>query len=803
MNPPDTSADQTPDLKLEIAHLLLIDVVGYSTLLVNEQVELLRELNRVVRNTKCFGAAEASGKLIRVPTGDGMALLFFNSPEEPVQCALEITQALKDAPNIRLRMGIHSGPVNRITDVNDRLNVAGVGINVAQRIMDCGDSGHILLSKHVADDLAQYRHWRPYLHEIGECEVKHGLRLHIVNLCKDGLGNPQLPGKLRGRRRWQQTALTVRPVSKSRWPQILVGSALLLSLVAIATSLWIFFRGPEPLAAPEKSIAVLPLTTLGESNAQNTHLTDGLHDEIITDLAKVADLKVISRTSVMPYKAALKHNLREIGRQLGVTHILEGSFQRLQGRVRVTVQLIDARTDHHVWAERYDRELADVFTLESELSEKIVQQLKSKLSPQEKAAIAERPTADLIAYDLYVDAKNRITKAVFTAPRTDSLYEAIHLLDQAVSRDPKFFLAHCQLAHAHDQLYLLGADHTPERLALANSAIQSVLRLRPDSGEARLALAKHLYWGYRDYDRAREELAAARTLLPNDPWPLVLIGYIDRRQGRWDESTQNLERALTLDPRNPMFLQQISLSYECLRRYTDMAGVLDRALLLIPKDVSTRLRRSLVDLERRADTGPLHSTVHAILAENPNTAPVVAEHGILLAMCERDPDAAAKALQSLSPDGCRTEGLPFPRAWCEAMVAQQKGDSNAARKAFEDARTQIQAILRDQPDYAGALCVLGMIDASLGRKEEAIQEGRRAVELLPVEKDAIDGALLVQYLAIIYMRTGEMDLALEQLKLTISIPGYLSYGELCLHPIWDPLRGDPKFKQIVASLKPK
>src|SRR2546421_2070918 len=361
------------DLQLEIAHLLLIDIVGYSKLLVNEQIEALQELARIVRITECFRNAEAGGKLIRVPTGDGMALLFFRSPEEPVRCALEISQKLKENSNIRLRMGIHSGPVNQVRDVNDTLNVAGTGINVAQRVMDCGDTGHILLSKHVADDLMQYRHWQPYLRDLGECEVKHGLRLHVVNLCKDGFGNQQVPEQLKRRGRWKQTSgADVRPITAPRWPKSVLSVAVLLFAVALAVSFSTFFHRASPpttrnlseIATPilGNSIAVLPFQNLSDEK-QNAYFADGVQDEILTNLARVADLKVISRTSTMQYKTGAQRNLREIAKTLGVAHVVEGSVQRSGGRVRVNAQLIDARTDGHLWAETYDRDIADVFAI--------------------------------------------------------------------------------------------------------------------------------------------------------------------------------------------------------------------------------------------------------------------------------------------------------------------------------------------------------------------------------------------------------------------------------------------------------
>src|SRR5436305_7682371 len=515
------SADLTPDLQLEIAHLLLIDVVGYSKLLVNDQIDALQKLNQIVRGTDCFRAAEAKDKLIRLPTGDGMALLFFENLEQPARCALEIAQALKDHPEIQVRMGIHSGPVNQVPDVNDRINIAGAGINIAQRVLDCGDAGHILLSKHVADDLKEYRHWRPYLQDLGECEVKHGLRLHLFNLCKEGLGNPQLPEKLKRRKRWKETG-PVHLVTSARWPRWAPLAALLLSACAVAISFAIFLGhraihnetfGNFSGVIPDKSIAVLPFENLSDDK-QNAYFADGVQDEILTNLAKVADLKVISRTPVMQYKNILQRNLRELGKTLGVAHILEGAVQRAGGRVRVSAQLIDARTDAHLWGESYDRDIADVFAIENELAEQIVAQLKSKLSPQEKAAIEEKPTNALAAYDFYLRGRDLIDRAVFSSGK--ELFEAIGLLQQAVKRDPSFALAYYQLAHAHDQLYVRAIDHTAERLKLAESAIESLRRLRPDSGETHLSLAKNLYWGHLDYDNSRRALSASSRSLPDE-----------------------------------------------------------------------------------------------------------------------------------------------------------------------------------------------------------------------------------------------------------------------------------------------
>ena len=787
------SAEINKQIELEIAHVLFIDIVGYSKLSINEQHAAVEELSQIVRAAEQLQRAEAADRLLKIATGDGIALVFYTTPEAPAQCAVQISRALKEHPHLKLRMGIHSGPVSGVVDVNNRPNLAGAGLNLAQRVMDCGDAGHILLSKHVADDLEEYEQWRPLLHDLGTCEVKHGARIGVVNLYADQVGNPKLPKKFevlqkrRTRLRWATT-----------------GAAVLMLAALIAGSM-ILSRSHRPVLSslPEKSIAVLPFDNLSEEKA-NAYFAEGVQDEILTRLSMVADLKVISRTSVMQYRNAATRNLREIAGALGVAHVLEGSVQRATNRVRVNAQLIDARSDAHLWAETYDRDLADVFVLESELAEKIVAQLKTKLSPEEKAAIAERPTKDLAAYDLYARAKTLIETSLFSTPQNESLFEAVRLLNQALQLDPAFALAHYQLAYAHDLLYFLGADHTPARLAMADAAIRSLLRLRPNSGEAHLAVAKHLYWGYLDYDRAREKLNLAQKSLPNDPLPFLLAGYIDRRQSRWDESTKNFERAIELDPQNPIILQQISRSYQCLRRYADAETALDRAVALVPKDTALRASRAEIELLWHADPRPLASTIRAIIGEDSREAGTIAEFWLEVSLCQRDFDAALRALAALpGVAGCQVETIPFPRAWCEGLVAQMRGDNVAAHAAFSSTRDEAAKLVREQPAYAEAFCVLGMADAVLGHKEDAIREGRRAVELLPVTKDSITGSLLLQFLALIYAWTGEKDQALEQLAVAARTPGYLSYGELRLHPYFDSLRGDPRFEAIVQSLAPK
>jgi TolB-like protein/class 3 adenylate cyclase len=812
-------AEVKKEIQLEIAHVLFIDIVGYSKRLINEQRALLDVLNQVVRGTDQFRSAEAAGRLIKIPTGDGMALVFYNTPEAPVECALEISRALKGHPELRLRMGAHSGPVSGVIDVNERANIAGAGINVAQRVMDCGDAGHILLSKHVAEDLEQYGHWQPHLHDLGECEIKHGGRVHVVNLYTEELGNPELPERFS--RAPVEAAVSAAAQTTSGRKYILVTGALMAVTVL---ALFLFLKVGTPLrgvrqietgrpggaslpAIPEKSIAVLPFENLSEEKA-NAFFADGVQDEILTDLAKIADLKVISRRSVMQYKSDVPRNLRQIGQELGVAHLLEGSVQRAANRVRVNAQLIDTRTDTHLWAQTYDRDLADVFAIQSEIAKAIADQLQAKLSPTEKKAIEQPPTADVTAFDLYTQAKNLVVTTGFSVLQEKSLLQAVDLLNQAVARDPSFFQAYCQLASVHDQIYFLGSDHhTPARLALAEAALQAAFRLRPDAGEAHLARAENLYWGHLDYNGALSELEMARRSLPNHPRIFELTGFILRRRGEQEEGLRNLEHAIDLDPRNVFTLQQTALSYQFLRRYPEEAAVVDRSLTIVPDNVETKVVRAIVDFYWKADTRPLHKTIDSVLAESPGSMATAADNWFLCALAERDSAAAERALATLGDNPCFADGaIVLRRSFGEALLTRMKKDDARARSAFTAARTQQEKIVQAQPGYGPALCVLGLIDAALGRNEAALQEGRRAMELLPVEKDSINGARLIVYFAMMAAWMGEKDLALQQLAIGAPTSGgsmVASYGGLKLLPFWDPLRGDPRFEKIVASFAPK
>ncbi len=553
-----------------------------------------------------------------------------------------------------------------------------------------------------------------------------------------------------------------------------------------------------------KSIAVLPFQNLSEEK-QNEYFADGVQDEILTDLAKIADLKVISRTSVLQYNSGVARNLREIAQQLGVTNVVEGSVQRSGNRVRVNAQLIDARNDAHLWAQTYDRDLADVFAIQSEIAKAIADQLQAKLSPAEKNAIEQRPTSDLTAFDQYSRAKTlMLTSSLGSADK--NLLQAVELLNGAVARDPSFYAAFCQLVDAHDWLYDDLGDHTPARLAAAEAALQRATALRPNAPETYLARGAHLYRAFRDYRGALRELEAARAGLPNDPRTHELTAYILRHQGKPEEGLRALEQAVALDPRNPSMLSQLAISYECLRRYPEEKATLQRVLEITPDDIAVASSIAFVDLDWRADTAPLHQFIDRLRSERPSGMGDTADIGFLCALAERDWAAAEQALTALGNNPFWGDLVTLRRQFGEGLLARAMHDEGRAQKAFAAARVEQEQLVQQQKDYGPPVCVLGLIDAALGNKEAALQEGRRAMELLPVEKDAVDGQAVMAYFAIIAAWVGEKDLALQQLAAAAPTYGAAiatSYGMLKLFPFWDPLRGDPRFEQIVTSLAPK
>jgi TolB-like protein/Tfp pilus assembly protein PilF/class 3 adenylate cyclase len=820
VNAQDTSAETKADLRLEIAHILLIDLVGYSKLLVDEQIEFLKELNQIVRSTECFRVAERSGKLIRVPTGDGMALLFLHSPEEPVRCALEISRTLKDHPHIQVRMGVHSGPVSQVTDVNDRTNIAGAGINIAQRVMDCGDAGHILLSKHLADDLAEYRHWRPYLHDLGECEVKYGLRLHLVNLYKDDLGNPHLPEKLKRGRRWKQTSgAAVRPIIAPRWPKLALIAALLVSAMALATSFSIFFRRwGQPIARtpfqgvagtaasiPEKSIAVLPFENLSDEK-ENAYFADGVQEEILTRLSKIGDLKVISRTSTQHYKSA-PENLIEIAKQLGVAHILEGRVQKSGDAVRVNVQLIKAASDSQLWAGTFDRKLSDIFSVESEVAKAIADQLRAKLTGQEEQVIAAKPTDNPEAYDAYLRG------LVFSLRAGSSGANSIgaqKYLREAVKLDPKFALAWALLSYTDAVGYRLTTlQPTIALREEARQAAETALTLQPNLGEAVLAKGYYHYSCLKDYDTAVGYFEQARPLLPNSSQISESLAYVTRRQGQWDRSESYFNEAERLDPRNVNLLFQHALSYIDLRRFPEALRKLDQVLNITPDDVDTLTTKAGIaqaegDLPgASALLAPLHPA-----ADNAYALETQAYQGIL----ERRPAPVIRRLKEIlaKPDPALGYINGELRVWL-GWAQEVAGDRAAAQESWRQARSELESFFKEQPENYVLIGDLALTNMGLGDKAAAFALIEKAMAAVPIEKDALDGPIPLDILARVSAKMGEPDRAIAALQKLLSIPYASTFAAnvpltpalLRLDPMFDPLRNDPRFQTLATSEAPK
>jgi adenylate cyclase len=791
------------DEQRKLAAIMFTDMVGYSALSQRDEKlaqELLEEHRRLLREI----FPRFNGTEIKT-IGDAF-LVEFGSALEAAQCAIEIqrTLAKRDADasadrQIQVRIGVHIGDV-----VHRGGDVYGDGVNIASRIEPVAGPGGICVSMDV------------------ERQIRNALEARFEKLAPTDLKNISVPMDLfRIVLPWERTSevrdqkseVRRRDVSPARsawaWPAAVV-AALLLVMIA---GWFLFGRYKVPgkqsgvAEAPVKSIAVLPFENLSR-DPDNAFFTDGVQDQILTDLSQIADLKVISRTSVMQYKSGVARNLREIGQQLGVAHVVEGSVQRAANKIRVNAQLIDARNDAHLWAQTYDRDLADVFAIQSEIAKAIADQLQAKLSPNEKKAIEQPPTTDLAAFDLYSRAKSLLLTAAFSATAEPDRRKAIELLDEAVKRDPSFFDAYCQLAFVHESFYAIrGSDHTPARLALAEAAVQAATRLRPDAAETHLARAQYLYFGLRDYAGALAELEIARRALPNDPRLFELTGYILRRRGQQEEGLRNLQRAVELDPRNFNTLQQIALSYEQLGRYAEAIAALDRALAIVPDNVETRANREEDYVFWKGDTRPLHQTIDAILAQGAGAIASAADVWFFCALAERDPAAAERALVALADNPCWNEGvINLSRSFGEGLLARMTKDEAKARTAFEAARAQQEKIVQAQPDYGPTLCVLGLIDAALGRKDLALDEGRRAIALTPLEKDVANGSRVLQYFAITAAWAGEKELALQQLEAGLRAPAaslMLSYGALKLHPLWDPLRGDPRFEKIVASLAPK
>jgi TolB-like protein len=789
-------SEEPKPAQMEIGHVLFIDTVGYSKLLIDEQRELQDRLNQVVRGAEAFRLADAAGKLVRLPAGDGMALVFFNSPEAPLKCAIEIAKALKNSPEIRVRMGIHSGPVNVLKDVDDRTNIAGPGINMAQRIMDCADAGHILLSKRLAEDLAQSREWQPHLHELGACAVKHGVSIDIFNFYNDEVGNRHTPEKFKQSQK-ARSRQTAHPVLNWR-------NALILAVILLI-GIRVYEKRFARSNVPDKSIAVLPFENISDDKASG-YFADGIQDDILTALAKIKDLRVISRTSVENYRGAkAAQNLRDIATALGVTNVLEGSVRRVADRMVMNVQLIDALQDRHLWANKYDLSLQESLGIDGQVAREVASALRARVTNDETQRVETKPTGNTKAYDLYLQAKEFEFK-----PDTflQDYRTAEQLYVQAITLDPKFALAHARLAVTRARIY-----HFYEPIEAwkksARAEAELALQLQPDLGEAHHALGLCFYWFDRDYSAALREFEIARTLVPNDtsvPWDMAAI---KRRQGRWNEAVADYREISRLDPQNPNIVRDTLYAYCAMRDWPNAETCAERLLALTPDSVNAKAQIGYVEFWMKGKTARLKSEMATI---PPGKDPDGAVTGFRLdaSLIDRDSATAERMLRESPLEAFSYfNAVDTPRSFFAAEIAMLRGDSATARKELEQARDFFAAAVKESPDVAERHAFLGMTCAFLGEKQRAIGEGLRAVQLRPESQDALDGTIMNAVLAMIYARTGENARALELLRHLLAVPGAvdaanysITQQDLRSRFEWDPIRNDPEFQKLIAQKRP-
>jgi TolB-like protein/class 3 adenylate cyclase/Tfp pilus assembly protein PilF len=775
--------------RLEIAHVLFIDIVGYSKLRTNEQSAQIETLREIVRGTDQYRIAEAEGKLLRLPTGDGGALAFRNNPEAPVLCAEEIARALKSHPEIRVRMGIHSGPVNEVTDLNEQANIAGAGINIAQRVMDCGDAGHILVSKHAAEDLEQYDQWQPYLHDLGECEAKHGERLQVVNLYNDEIGNSAVPTKC-ARSAIAGMKLSGATGNRRRYSiaAMAIGALVVVCATAFFLATRIAFRGLTGSggSVSEKSIAVLPFQNLSDDKS-NAYFTDGIQDEILTRLAKIGALKVISRSSTQKYQS-VPDNLREVGKQLGVAHVLEGSVQKVANAVHVNVQLIRAATDEHLWAESYNRKLDDVFGVEGEVASAIADQLNAKLSGAEQKAVAEKPTQNAAAYDSYLRAV-----AIDDAQTLETTKRAAGLYAEAVQLDPQFALAWARLAVARSQLYFNGIDLETNSAAAVKEAADRAMALQPELGEAWLAQGVYRYRVLRDFQGALQSYEEALRRLPNSAFVLEQMAHLERRLGQFDVAQKHYQAAAQLDPRNIGILLTIADSLQNMRRFHEARTIFDRVLEMSPGNEA-----ALAAMASGLQTQGRLKEAAEVLAKAPANSQdeaLTMTRAIQL-FEERRFDAVIDLIQKNAPASTAND----PRTLTLLGLCQKfAGKDGEARAAF----TKAVAAMKPTPDSAVVVdarelpCYLSWAYVGLGEKEKALEQARHAVS--DYNSDALSKPFAEIAQAVVEAQADDIDSAIAALPRLLEMPNGETVGDLRINPVWDPLRNDPRFQKLVGE----
>jgi TolB-like protein len=778
-------AGSDDDLRFEIGHVLFIDIVGYSKLLIEEQKERLNQLTAIVLSTAQVRNS-TDEQLVRLPTGDGMALVFHHSAEEPARCALEIAEALRKHPELPVRMGIHSGPVSEVTDVSGRSNIAGAGINMAQRVMDCGDAGHILLSQHVADDLVQYRQWAPRLHDLGECEVKHGVRLRLVNLYAEPLGNAALPQKFQ-----QSTSKpsVAKPVRRSiGW------TAAVLLPALVAGALFFFMRKtpapPVAATAAEKSIAVLPFENLS-SDKENAYFAEGIQDEILTRLAKIADLKVISRTSTQKYKSA-PDNLRDVGKQLGVAHLVEGSVQKIANAVHVNVQLIRAATDEHIWAESYNRKLDDVFGVEGEVATAIADQLNARLSQSEQKAVTAKPTQNTGAYDAYL-------RGLALQGRVDDLrtnwVKSAEAFAEAVRLDPDFAVGWAQLSRQESLVYN-SVNHSPDHQAAARKALDNAMKLGPDLVETKIAQGWYHSYIEADYDGARASLEQVRRQYPNNSTVSELLAAVLRRQGHWEESRRLFDQTVELDPRNVFLLANAALAGLETRDPAYTQKYMRRALDLSPQN-PTLVAQLAASYQMSGDIKQAQTVLDSVQPRDGDSFyfSMLAYNAIYL---RNYPPAIGTFQSHLKNLQVSDSYFPNYENYL-ADLQRHSGDIAAATTSYRKAKADAEKQLRSQPDNADLLDTLAWSETWLGDKSAALKHAQEAVVLMPASKEPRIGPSYEDTLARIQAQVGEKDAAitaLQHLLVTSYSAPVVTPALLRLDPDWDNLRDDPRFQKL-------
>ncbi len=779
--------------RLEIAHVLFIDIVGYSKLLTNEQRERLQELNRIVRETEQFRVAEANDKLVRIPTGDGMVLAFFTSPDAPARCAIAIDRALRKRSDLPLRMGIHSGPVDLVEDVNDKPNLAGAGVNMAQRVMDCGDAGHILLSARAADDLAQYAEWKAQLHSLGEVEVKHGVRVRVASLYNEETGNPALPRKLQRQR-----------LVRRRRIQISLATVAILC-IGVLLGLWAWQRHNRSLqraataaaAQREKSVAVLPFENVS-AGEDNEVFAGGVHREVLLNLAKLADLKVISRTSVMRYKPGPERNLKQIAEQLGVNYIVEGSVQREASHIHVTVELINARTDAHAWAETYDGNLADVLTFQSEIAQRITNQLGAKLSPRESTELARRPTQDIAVFEAYIRARALMETTGDDGDDKfrDDFTRAVQLLEQAVARDFQFAGAYWALSEANIQLYHNGDPPNTDFRTRAEAALAEAQRIAPEAGETLHAQARVIYYGYLDFTRALTTLEEAARSLPNNAEVTMTRGLLYRRFGRWQEALAQFKRATELNPRDPGGYMIAGMAAVALRWWDDAASMRARLTKQFPRLSQSAHMEEGLTLRWRGkveEGNKIFEELHFVMPDG--FWPL-----FYISFWRRDYEECRK----LVAQAAKYPELEDDR-WDKELqlhfMSKFPFDEEAARAAEKRLEERLAGPIGREQE-GDLIIVLSNVKMLLGKKEEAVRIAEQSVRQHPISEDALANAGRLSRLGGMYVYAGENERAMQIFMKFVQIPmadGYGQYGPLKYNPILDGLRQDPHFDEILKQ----